>query len=343
MRIDRENLFLHDLFMERRLQSHRPSDLRLTTPVPLALHPAEVYLAGLSAGSRRTIRYSLDRIASLLTDGKCDALTLDWSKLRYRHTAAVRAVLLKDLAPVTVNKMLSALRRVLLEALRLELLSAEDYRKAIDFPSVNATIEPRGRSLDKSEISALLATCLSGSPLDVRDAAIVALLRGTGLRRAELVGLDRSDLNLAEGELLIRKGKRGKSRRVYLSPPVIGFVEKWSALRGNRSGPLFCRVRRGGHLQPGRMNPDSIWRMLKSRAKLAGLEHFSPHDFRRTFCSDLLDAGVDIVTVGKLAGHESPATTARYDRRGEEVGRQAVRKLALDRSPETLGGDGEER
>jgi integrase len=329
--------------MERRLESSRPSDLRLPAPVPLTLHPAGVYLAGLSPGSRRAIRYSLDRIASLLTDGSCDALTLDWSKVRYRHTAAVRAVLLKDLAPVTVNKILSALRRVLLETLRLELMSAEDYRKAIDFPPVNATTEPRGRSLDKKEISALLATCRSGGPLDIRDAAIVALLRGTGLRRAELVALDRSDVNLAAGELLIRKGKRGKNRRVYLSPEVSAFVERWLAIRGNRSGPLFCRVRRGGHLQLGRMNPDSIWRMLKHRAKLAGLEHFSPHDFRRTFCSDLLDAGVDIVTVGKLAGHESPATTARYDRRGEEVGRQAVRKLALDRSPERFGGDGEER
>ncbi|MEG3439456.1 tyrosine-type recombinase/integrase [Pannus brasiliensis CCIBt3594] len=329
--------------MPSRLETRGPEDLRLAAPVPLTLHPAGVYLAGLSAGSRRTIRYSLDRIASLLTDGKCDALTLDWSKLRYRHTAAVRVALLRDLAPVTVNKMLSALRRVLLEALRLELMSAEDYRRAIDLPSVNATTEPRGRSLDTGEISALLATCRGATPLDVRDAAIVALLRGTGLRRAELVGLDRGDLNLAAGEVLIRKGKRGKSRRVYLSPEVGTLVERWLALRGNRSGPLFCRVRRGGHLEIARMNPDSIWRMLNRRAALAGLEPFSPHDFRRTFCSDLLDAGVDIVTVGKLAGHASPATTARYDRRGEEIGREAVRKLALDRSPERFGGDGEER
>jgi integrase/recombinase XerD len=329
--------------MVERLEHRSPDDLRLLAPVPLTLHPAGVYLASLSAGSRRTIRYSLDRIASLLTDGKCDALTLDWSKLRYRHTAAVRVVLLKDLASVTVNKMLSALRRVLLEALRLELMSAEDYRKAIDLPAVNATTEPRGRSLDKREISALLATCLSGSPLDVRDAAVVALLRGTGLRRAELVALDRGDVNLATGELIVRKGKRGKSRRVYLSPEVSALVERWSAVRGNRAGPLFCRVRRGGHLEIERMNPDSIWRMLNRRAALAGLEPFSPHDFRRTFCSDLLDAGVDIVTVGKLAGHASPATTARYDRRGEEIGREAVRKLALDRSPEIFGGDGEAR
>ena len=81
------------------------------------------------------------------------------------------------------------------------------------------------------------------------------------------------------------------------------------------------------HLHQGRMHPDSVWRMLQNRADQAVLESFSPHDFRRTFCSDLLDAGVDIVTVQKLAGHASPVTTAKYDRRGEETKRRAVQNL----------------
>ena len=148
-------------------------NLKLTAPIPVTLHPASVYLSGLSEGSRRTIRYSLNTIASLLTNGDCDADTLDWSKLRYHHTAAVRVALLQKLAPVTANKMLSALRRVLLEAHRLGLMAAEDYQKAVDFPNIQGSPELRGRSLDSTEIKALLGTCDSESAMDIRDADVL--------------------------------------------------------------------------------------------------------------------------------------------------------------------------
>lgn len=318
--------------MAELLHTKEPENLRLTAPVPLTDHPAAVYLGGLSEGSIATMQGSLNAIASLLTNGSADAMTLDWSKLRYQHTAAVRAVLKKRHAGSTANKMLCALRRVLEEAHRLDLISADDYTKAVDLPSVREDKKLRGRALTEDEIAALIDACSSSHPIDIRDAALIAILRGGGLRRAEAVKLEIKDFLPSSGALEVRQGKGGKSRTVYLPEDAIAFVEDWLDVRGFTPGPLLCPVRKGGEVQFRHMHPDAVLKIVRRRAELAGVKSFSPHDFRRTFCSDLLDAGVDIVTVQKLAGHASPVTSAKYDRRGEETKRRAVQSLSLRKS-----------
>ena len=77
--------------------------------------PAAVYIASLAPGSRRTMSQALETIAALVSGGRADALSLDWSALRYQHAAAVRAKLAETYSPATANKMLAALRRVLKE------------------------------------------------------------------------------------------------------------------------------------------------------------------------------------------------------------------------------------
>ena len=108
------------------------AQLVLITPQPLTNHPAVVYLGQLGTRSQRVMQQSLDTMAGILTQGQCDTLTLDWSALRYQHTAALRAVLKERYAPATANRLLCALRRVLKEARRLQLMSPEDYDRAAD-------------------------------------------------------------------------------------------------------------------------------------------------------------------------------------------------------------------
>ncbi len=309
--------------LSQRDQGH----LKLITPVPLTQHPVGVYLASLSPGSVLTMRQSLNTMASLLTAGECDAMTLDWSQLRYQHTAALFASLKQKYAPNTVNKMLCALKRVLKEALRLDLIDPIDYSHAVDLPNVKGSGKIRGRALTRSEITRIMEVCKSNLPIDVRDTALIAILRGTGLRRAEVVKLDLEDFDASTGEVIVRLGKGGKDRIAYLPESAIPYISNWLEVRGLMPGPLLCPVTKGGNVQMRTMTPDALLKILKKRALEAGVEEFSPHDFRRTFCSDLLDAQVDIVTVQKLAGHASPETTAKYDRRGEETKRQAVQKL----------------
>ena len=76
-----------------------------------------------------------------------------------------------------------------------------------------------------------------------------------------------------------------------------------------------------------RMTDQAVLMLLRRRAAQARVPAFTPHDLRRTFVGDLLEAGADMVTVQKLAGHSNVQTTARYDRRGEETKRRAAELL----------------
>jgi integrase/recombinase XerD len=308
----------------------RNLSLALHTPLPLTLHPAAVYLRGLSAGSRPTMKQSLNAIAHLLTNNQCDAYTLNWAALKYQHTSAIQAAMLEKYAPATAKKMMCALKRVLREARKLGLMEAQDYTTAIDLPSIKDAKKLRGRALSKSEIAALMEGCTNDSTTQgIRDAALIAVLRGAGLRRAEVAKLELRDFNAETSAIDVRGGKGGKDRTVYLPQMAISYLENWLKIRGKKPGALLCPIRKGGEIIRRNMTPQAILLIVQKRAAEAGVESFSPHDFRRTFCSDLLDAGVDIVTVQKLAGHASPVTTAKYDRRGEETKRKAVQKLGF--------------
>ena len=100
-------------------------------------NPAAVYLASLADGSRRTMLQALNVIAALLSGDELDALSLDWGRVRYQHTAAVRSWLAEHYSPATANKMLSALRQVLKHAWMLGQMSAEAMR--ITGPAIAGT------------------------------------------------------------------------------------------------------------------------------------------------------------------------------------------------------------
>jgi len=306
--------------------SNPPTDLVLTDRLPLAENPAAVYLGSLAEGSRRTMRWALDTIAHLASDGQADAFTLPWAALRYQHTAALRSKLAGDFSPVTANLLLSALRGVLRQAWRLHQLTAEDYQAAASVENVEGATLPAGRGITPGELAAMLDACAADQdPGGVRDAAIIALLYSAGLRRAELARLDLEDYNAQTGELKVR-GKRRKERLLPIEGGAAEALADWLAVRGDHAGALLCRIRKGGRLS-GRLSTQAVWHIVQERAKAAGVRDVSPHDFRRTFVSDLLDAGADIAIVQRLAGHANVNTTARYDRRPEEAKRRAVRLL----------------
>jgi len=316
-----------------------PGELTAFESNPIDRNAAAVYLGGLASGSRRTMRGALDTIAGMLTSGRRDALSIDWSALRFAHTAALRSRLAETYKPATANKMLAGLRGVLRAAWRLGQMTGDDYTRAANVESVKGSTLPAGRALTSGEIAALLDACASDpTNAGARDAAMIALLRAVGLRRAEVCALDLADYNPADG-LLIIQGKGQKERTAYITNGAADALADWLAVRGSEPGPLFCPVNKGGRILRGRLTTESVYALLRKRAGQAGVSKLTPHDFRRTFVSDLLDRGADITTVAKLAGHASVTTTARYDRRGEAAKRKAVELLHVPYVKRKATGD----
>jgi site-specific recombinase XerD len=327
----------------------------LQAPVERAANrnPVVSYLASLgSKNSRRVQKTALDRVAEALSGGKIqDCRFFPWEQLDYGMVTAIKAWLDDQYAPATVNRYLCAVRRVLKEAWRHHLISAEAYQRATDVQSVSAHRLPTGRELDNDEIRALLEACLgdeTNPTLGVRDAAIISLMYSSGLRRAEVVTLDLADVDPGSGSLRVI-GKRNKERIAFLAAGARLALEKWLEKRGKLPGPLFYSVNKGGNIVrtrkerlnaqqkqagerakriPARLSDQTIYHLFEKRALEAGLlQKATPHDMRRTFVSDLLSEGVDLATVSKMAGHEDANTTRRYDRRPAKVMREAAEKL----------------
>jgi len=316
-------------------------------------NPVISYLASLnSKDSRRVQKTALDQIAMLLSDGEIEeSLEFPWEHLDYGVVTTVKAWLDSKYAPSTVNRYLCAVRRVLKEAWRHQLITAEEYQRAADVRSVTGQRLLTGRELEADEIKALITVCLQdkNNPTSgFRDAAIISLMYSAGLRRAEVVSVNIEDLDIKNRELRVI-GKGNKERSAYLASGAIRALKKWLVLRGNSPGPLFFAVNKSGKIvtqrrvKPtsyekkqgiienqidARLTDQTIYNVIEKRAAQAGLlKKATPHDMRRTFVSDLLDVGVDLSTVSKMAGHEDTNTTRRYDRRSSRVMQDAAEKL----------------
>ena len=289
-------------------------------------NPCLLYLATLGSGSRPTMLSSLRRVSVRFFAGVPPG-AVPWCELRHAHMHAIRSWLAEQYAPATANRILCALRGILKHAFRLGLMGDLDYRRAIDVPRVRGFRLPAGRALSAGELRALFVECNRHTLLGIRNAAALAILYGCGLRRDELVGLGLEGWQAELGAIRVH-GKGNKERLVYPPPGARMALARWLESRGLEPGPLFLPTKnRGRELVFKRMSHSALLKSLNVIAHRAGVPPFTPHDVRRTFVGDMLDAGADLATVQALAGHANPTTTARYDRRGERTKAEAAELL----------------
>lgn len=302
--------------------------LRPVTPARVERNPVEVYLAGLSATGRRSMAQKLRVVSEVL--GHNDPRDVVWSDLKFEYVIAIRTWLAdSERSPATVNATLAALRGTAKAAWALGLLSSDIYSRIAAVKGLRASRLPSGRALSAGEVMALFEVCFEDeTPAGRRDAAILALLLGAGLRRAECAAVSLADYNSKDQSVTVR-GKGDKQRLMPLGESTDQALRDWLQLRGDWSGPLLCRVRKNGIIDHNHISAEAIYRALAKRGRQAKVARFSPHDLRKTYASGLIDLSGDISTVSHLLGHASIQTTAIYDRRGEATKRKVADSLRL--------------
>src|SRR5919108_2525904 len=211
--------------------------------VPADRHPVKVYLARLDITSRRTMLTALNAAATRLTGGRLTAEHLPWASLGYQHMMALRTALAQSYSPATANRILTAVRSVLKECRRLGYISLEQQMRVSDIPPIRGERLPKGRMLTLDELTTLFRVCAEDlGPMGRRDAALIAVLYATGLRRSEVVGLDLCDYEATTGALIVRAGKGNKDRQLFTGSNAAQAIREWLAIRGTAPGALFVPI-----------------------------------------------------------------------------------------------------
>src|SRR5665811_1498331 len=187
---------------------------------------------------------------------------------------------------------------------------------------------PSGRSLNKSERTKLYCSCSQDkTSTGKRDHAVIALMLATGIRRSEVIAIHVDDYEARTGVLTIQAGKGNKQRLVHLNTKSRQVLRQWLMARGIKPGNLFNPITKTGTILSKALSSQTIYDIIKQRSEQANIDRVRPHDLRRTFVTQLLDAGVDINTTRQLVGHTDIQTTARYDCRDLKVQKRAMKRL----------------
>ena len=298
-------------------------------------NPLLQYLARLMPSSQLTLRYVLQDAADRLGFGDSDIHEVPWHQLQPGHIGSLVAALREDgYAPNTSSLYVNALRGVLNEAWRLGLVEHEHLLRMRSVKAATGTRLGQGRNLKRTLIRELMAVCdADPRPQGRRDAAVIGLLYGSGMRKSESVNLDLDQVDFAERSLQVT-GKGNKQLLKYAPAWAFERLDTWLALRRSQLPPgvtddpfLFNRIRRGSHITRERVTKHAIYYIARQRGAEVGVK-IMPHDFRRSFITRVIEEH-DLSIAQKLAHHSNIQTTASYDVRDDNERRRAVDRYEL--------------
>lgn len=225
----------------------------------------------------------------------------------------------KNMSERSQARLLSALRSFF-NFMILEKLRTDNPCDKVAAPKLGRYI-PSVLSLE--EVLAIIESVDTGSWRGKRDRAILEVLYGCGLRVSEAAGLRVADVFREEGFVRV-VGKGDKQRLVPIGEPALEAIDAYLAERPFSSDILFLNA----HGKP--LSRISIFNMIKAQAIAAGVQkEISPHTFRHSFATHLVEAGADLRAVQEMLGHESILTTEIYT----HIDRATWQRSILDHHP----------
>lgn len=277
------------------------------------------YLTNQKNASAHTVaNYQLDLEAFLEFLKKHHADAFDAGNLEISRVTPIMirghmASLFKANGAASVARKLSSIRSFFRYYVKKGVLAANPG-KLVTSPKIPKKLP---KYLDVDEMTAVLEAKRVPSKLSARDQAILELLYSSGMRVSELVGLNLSDVDMAENLVRVR-GKGNKERLVSFGgsakTALMQFLNERDGIRGAR----LCEAVFVNH-SGTRLNVRSVQRLVKAAIKFSGLpKRATPHTFRHSFATHMLGGGCDLRTIQELLGHESLSTTQKYTHVGVE-------------------------
>ena len=297
--------------------------------------PVALYLQRLAPSSRRTMRYVLQEAADRLGAEDVAIDEFPWHQLQPGHITALVAVLREDgYAPNTSSLYVNAIRGVMNQARQQNLITQDHLLKIRAVKAGGGSRLVKGRNLRRNLIRELMDVCAADPrPQGLRDAAIIAILYGSGMRKSESVNMDLWQVDVEQRSLQVL-GKGNKELIKFAPAWAFEKLEEWLAFRRANLPDgvsddtfLFNRIRRGNHITRDRLTKHAIYYIAKQRGRQVGVD-IMPHDFRRSFITRVIEE-YDVSIAQKLAHHANIATTVSYDVRDDNERRNVTDRFLL--------------
>jgi integrase len=296
--------------MERSLKACRTGEIQyrdrrlLTLYFDMSAMPVPDQIRALDYSEKfiRTQMQKVDLVAIMRYQGSSVDVLVDFTDEQARYASS------------TINLRLAAIRRLAYEAADCGLLSpdlAAGIRRVKGVKKHGARLE---NWLTADQGKRLLATFDGTDLRGKRDYAMIALLLGCGLRRAEVAGLAVEHLQQREEHWVIADlvGKGNHVRTVPVPSWVKEAVDSWTTAAGVSTGPVFRAINKAKRIATKRFSPKVIWSVVRAGSSKCGLDRIAPHDLRRTCARLCHEAGGELEQIQFLLCHVSVQTTERY-------------------------------